>query len=87
MTISEMLQQSAVLTFFGMTVVFIFLWFMIVCVNWVGKLVHKMGWDKDIQETENKFSVRQSGSVSPQVTAAISAAVSEYQQKEEIDHV
>jgi Na+-transporting methylmalonyl-CoA/oxaloacetate decarboxylase gamma subunit len=59
---------------------------MIVCINWVGKLVHKMGWDKDVLESENKFSVPQSGSVTPQLTAAISAAVSEYQQKEEGAH-
>jgi hypothetical protein len=39
-----------------------------------------------VLELENKFSVPQSGSVTPQVTAAISAAVSEYQQKEEGDH-
>jgi Na+-transporting methylmalonyl-CoA/oxaloacetate decarboxylase gamma subunit len=36
MTIFEMLQQSAVLTILGMTVVFVFLWIMVVCVNLSG---------------------------------------------------
>jgi hypothetical protein len=40
MTIAEMMEQSLVLTVLGMTVVFVFLWIMIVCINWVGKLVH-----------------------------------------------
>jgi Na+-transporting methylmalonyl-CoA/oxaloacetate decarboxylase gamma subunit len=37
MTITEMFEQSAILTVLGMTVVFIFLWLMIICVNLVGK--------------------------------------------------
>jgi sodium pump decarboxylase gamma subunit len=48
MTIAEMLGQSAILMVLGMTVVFAFLWFMIICVNMTAKLVHKMGWDKDV---------------------------------------
>jgi oxaloacetate decarboxylase gamma subunit len=47
MTILEMLQQSTILTVLGMAVVFLFLWMMIVCVNAVGKLIHKMGWDRE----------------------------------------
>ena len=50
MTIAEMLEQSAILTFLGMTVVFVFLWIMIICINAVGKIVHKMGWDSDIRQ-------------------------------------
>jgi oxaloacetate decarboxylase gamma subunit len=80
MTIIEMLQQSAILTVLGMAVVFIFLWVMIVCVNAVGKLVHKLGWDKDVlvQQTEAPGNPNR---VTPEVTAAISAAVSEYRKK------
>jgi oxaloacetate decarboxylase gamma subunit len=56
MTIVEMLQQSAVLTVLGMAIVFAFLWLMVVCVNLVGKLVHKIGLDKDVLPPENKSS-------------------------------
>jgi oxaloacetate decarboxylase gamma subunit len=52
MTILEMLEQSAVLTFLGMAVVFLFLWLMIICVNLTGRLIHQMGWDKDILASE-----------------------------------
>ncbi|MDR2095190.1 MAG: OadG family protein [Treponema sp.] len=54
MTILDMLQQSVILTIFGMTVVFAFLWFMIICVNGVGKIVHKLGWDADVQSQPHK---------------------------------
>jgi sodium pump decarboxylase gamma subunit len=47
MTILEMLQQSAVLTVLGMAIVFLFLWMMIVCVNAVGKLIHRKGWGRE----------------------------------------
>ena len=52
MTIIEMLQQSAILTVLGMAIVFLFLWIMIVCVNVIGKLIHKMVWarGKDKQQ-------------------------------------
>jgi oxaloacetate decarboxylase gamma subunit len=77
MTILEMLQQSAVLTILGMTIVFVFLWIMIVCVNLTGKLIHKMGWDKDIEQQK-----KPSGTVSPEIIAAISTSIAEYQKKE-----
>ncbi|MDR0583070.1 MAG: OadG family protein [Treponema sp.] len=50
MTITEMLEQSALLTVLGMAIVFAFLWFMIICVNVTAKLVHKMGRDKDVRQ-------------------------------------
>jgi oxaloacetate decarboxylase gamma subunit len=81
MTIMEMLQQSVILTLLGMAIVFAFLWLMIVCVNWVGKLVHTMGLDKDIQP-KNEAPKNPGGAVSPQTTAAISAAVTEYRNRE-----
>jgi oxaloacetate decarboxylase gamma subunit len=48
MTILEMLQQSVILTILGMTVVFVFLWIMILCVNLTGRVIHRMGWDRDV---------------------------------------
>jgi oxaloacetate decarboxylase gamma subunit len=82
MTILEMLEQSAILTVLGMAVVFVFLWIMIVCVNLAGKAIHKLGLDKDIQQPPASLPAQRTGT-SPQVTAAISAAVNEYRKNEE----
>jgi oxaloacetate decarboxylase gamma subunit len=81
MTIIEMLQQSGILTILGMAVVFAFLWLMIICVSLVGKLIHRMGWDKDVLQQKNEAPRNNSGTVTPQIAAAISAAVTEYQKK------
>jgi oxaloacetate decarboxylase gamma subunit len=81
MTILMMLQQSTILTILGMTVVFAFLWLMILCVGWVGKLVHRMGWDKDVQEPP-KIPPKKAGAVTPEIASAISAAVTEFRKGE-----
>jgi oxaloacetate decarboxylase gamma subunit len=81
MTIPEMLQQSTVLAIFGMTVVFVFLCIMIVCVNLTGKLIRKMGWDRDIEQRKNKPPAKSGGTVSPEIIAAISTVIAEYQKK------
>ncbi|MDR0400009.1 MAG: OadG family protein [Treponema sp.] len=79
MTILEMLEQSAILTILGMAIVFIFLWIMIVCVNLTGRAIHKLGLDKDAQR--DPAHPPKTG-IPPQVTAAITAAVKEYQKNE-----
>jgi oxaloacetate decarboxylase gamma subunit len=78
MSILEMLEQSAILTVLGMTVVFVFLWIMLVCINLVGRLVHSLGWDKDVEPPKQE-------PVSQEITAAIIAAVTEYR-KSELGH-
>jgi oxaloacetate decarboxylase gamma subunit len=75
-----MLQQSAILTLLGMAIVFFFLWIMIICINGVGKLVHKMGLDKDIEQPP-AGAPKTTGTVKQEVAAAISAAVTEYRKK------
>jgi oxaloacetate decarboxylase gamma subunit len=85
MTIGEMLQQSVILTVLGMTIVFVFLWLMIVCINFVGKVVHLAGLDKDIQSQKNEKPKNTRGTVTPEITAAITGAVAEYRKKEQ-DH-
>ena len=82
MTILEMLQQSAVLTVLGIAVVFAFLCLMIVCVNLTAQLIHKIDWDKDIERPKQQPLQKSNGTVSPEITAAISAAVMEYQKQE-----
>ncbi|MDR1420649.1 MAG: OadG family protein [Treponema sp.] len=81
MTIVEMLEQSVILTVLGMAIVFAFLWLMIVCVSLTGKLIHALGWDKDL-EAQKKEAPRGAGkTVTPEVTAAITAAVTEYRER------
>ena len=79
MTIMEMLGQSGILTVLGMAVVFAFLWIMIIFVNLTGRVIKKFGLDKDVQEATP--SAPETG-VSQGVTAAIVAAVNEYQKDE-----
>jgi oxaloacetate decarboxylase gamma subunit len=79
MTISEMLQQSVVLTILGMAVVFAFLWLMILCVNGVGKLIQKTGMDKDIRKSA---APKKPAGAAAEITSAISAAVTEYRKNE-----
>jgi oxaloacetate decarboxylase gamma subunit len=83
MTIGEMFGQSTILTILGMTVVFVFLWVMIICMNGLAHLVHKMGWDKDIQPSKKDASKTTGRAASPEVTAVISAAVTEYQKNQD----
>ena len=80
MTIMEMLGQSSVLAVLGMAVVFAFLWIMVVCVSLTGKIVKKMGLDKDLKKPGYTGPV--STGTPPQVAAAITAAVTEYQKDE-----
>jgi oxaloacetate decarboxylase gamma subunit len=79
MTIITMLEQSGILTILGMAVVFAFLWIMIVCVNMTGRMIHKLGLDKDVQQPP---APPPASGTPPQVTAAISAAVNEYRKSE-----
>ncbi|MDR1904278.1 MAG: OadG family protein [Treponema sp.] len=86
MTIAEMLEQSGVLTLLGMGIVFGFLVIMIITITVVGKLIHALGLDKDVQGTSNTAGAgparqpvpAQAGNNNAAVTAAITAAVSEY---------
>jgi sodium pump decarboxylase gamma subunit len=82
MTITEMLQQSAILTFLGMAVVFVFLWIMILCVNGTGKFIRRMGMDKDAQEPRKSPPKKSGGTVTPEIASVISAAVTEFRKGE-----
>jgi oxaloacetate decarboxylase gamma subunit len=82
MTILEMLQQSAVLTVLGMAIVFAFLWLMVGCVNLTRKIIHRMGWDKDI-EGQNNEAPKAPKRADTLTTAVISAAITEYRKKEQ----
>jgi len=78
MTILEMLGQSGVLTLLGMGVVFGFLTIMVICVTIMGKVVHALGADKDVIAPEPNAAAS-SPAKATAVTAAIAAAVTEYQ--------
>ncbi|MDR1287304.1 MAG: OadG family protein [Treponema sp.] len=77
MTIFQMLGQSGILTLLGMGIVFSFLIILVVFVTLVGKLLHAVGADKDVRPAVPTSSGGASGT-SGAVTAAISAAVTEY---------
>lgn len=81
MTILEMLQQSTILTVLGMSVVFVFLWVMIICMNLTAKLIRKLSVDKDIKQPKYESPAKSGKTVNPEITAAISAAVTEYQKE------
>ena len=81
---SGMMQQSAFLTILGMSVVFIFLWLMIICVNLTGKIIRRMDLDKDIEQPKCQPPQKSDGTVMPEITAAISAAVTEHQKRSNI---
>ena len=80
MTIVEMLGQSGVLTLLGMGIVFSFLIIMIISITVVGKIIHALGADKDVSAgpSASRTGGGAPASENSAVTAAISAAVTEY---------
>jgi oxaloacetate decarboxylase gamma subunit len=83
MTIFVMLEQSAVLTVLGMGVVFGFLIIMVLCVSAMGKIIQGLVKNSGAEAPEAAPVFVQAGTVDPgkstAVTAAISAAVTQYQ--------
>lgn len=80
MTISEMFGQSAVLALLGMAVVFGFLVLLVICITVMGKIIHALGMDKDVNQSPSPASAVSSaaGVFDGAVLSAISAAVKEY---------
>ena len=79
MTILEMMQQSVVLTFLGMGVVFLFLWIMTICMDLAGKIIRSI--DSKNEASDSKAH-NEDGKVPPQITAAITAAINQFQKDE-----
>ena len=75
MTIGQMFEQSGVLTLLGMGTVFAFLIILIICITLVGKIIQGMGFADE--EPAKPKSVKPVGNDAA-VTAAITAAVTEY---------
>jgi oxaloacetate decarboxylase gamma subunit len=91
MTIAEMLGQSGVLTLLGMGVVFSFLVILIICVTLLGKIVRAVGAGQAGQGSADAFQPVIAAAppgdgahagTAPAVTAAIMAAIAEYQKNE-----
>ena len=76
MTIMEMLGQSGVLSLLGMGVVFLFLFILVIAVTVMGKIVQALGINDAGTQSSGGAS---NASESTAVTAAITAAVTEYQ--------
>jgi sodium pump decarboxylase gamma subunit len=81
MTIMEMMQQSAILSVLGMSVVFGFLWLLIICVNCVAKITRALGLDKDVRPPGEKPPASERGPATPEIIAAISAALAEHKNR------
>jgi oxaloacetate decarboxylase (Na+ extruding) subunit gamma len=75
MTISEMLQQSGILTLLGMGVVFSFLVIMIACMHLLHAAVHAFNLDTDSKEetTVKSAPVAAASAASSQDDAAVAA--------------
>jgi oxaloacetate decarboxylase gamma subunit len=80
MTIAEMLGQSGIFAVMGMGTVFIFLVLVVICVNGMGKFVHALHLDKDLYEQPKKKAAVPAAGNKSAVTAAITAAVSQYRE-------
>jgi oxaloacetate decarboxylase gamma subunit len=83
MTILEMMKQSAILTALGMTIVFAFLWILIISINLAGRLIHKLGLDKDASplnaSAQKPAALLAKNEDTPsEIAAVIAAAVIEY---------
>jgi len=79
MTITEMLEQSAVLTVLGVGVVFSFLTLLIICISLVGKVFYALESRKNVNShgrTTADIAVKKDEN-NPHI-AAIIAAVNEY---------
>ena len=78
MNVLEMLQQSAVLSILGMAVVFAFLTIMVIVIDLIGKFISKR--ELGIQEN---IPLEKSKTISPEIVAVISTAISEYKKSNE----
>jgi oxaloacetate decarboxylase gamma subunit len=77
----EMLEQSGILTFLGMTVVFGFLIILVFAVILTGKITHALGGDKDVLGSGTAgpgIRNEPASGAKPAVAAAITTAVNEY---------
>ena len=88
MTISEMLQQSGLLTLLGMAVVFSFIIVMILCMNLLRVIVHALKLDKDeVKPAAGKTAsvpVKQTSAPVVDTGAVIAAIAAAVKEKESI---
>jgi oxaloacetate decarboxylase gamma subunit len=73
-----MMKQSTILTVLGMTVVFAFLWILVICINLAGRLINQLGLDKDVLPQKQTSSAVQNNAPPSEIAAAITAAVIEH---------
>jgi oxaloacetate decarboxylase gamma subunit len=84
MTIVQMLEQSGVLTLLGMGIVFGFLIILVISVSLTGKVIRSLGMNKDAGAAPGPTSPGPSRvAKTTAVTAAISAAVTEYRKEKD----
>jgi sodium pump decarboxylase gamma subunit len=77
LTIIEMFGQSGVLALLGMSVVFLFLFILVLTVGLIARVVKAFKWDSDLAIASEPAGVLSAGHEDA-VTAAITAAVQAY---------
>ena len=82
MSILEMLEQSAILTFLGMGVVFMFLFILVIIIDFAGKVIVKYEGKADTAAAASCVTHTAEKPVPPEHAAAITAAFIEYQKGE-----
>ncbi|HAH62347.1 MAG TPA: sodium pump decarboxylase subunit gamma [Treponema sp.] len=76
MTITQMLQQSGLLTVLGMGVVFVFLAIMIILMHALHAVVHAFHLDKDVCGAQQKpGQINDVKNTDDEVVAAVAAAI------------
>lgn len=75
MTISQMLQQSGILTLLGLCVVFGFLVIMILAMSLLRIVVHGLKLDKDLENKDTSSSTASAAPVGSADTGAVIAAI------------
>jgi oxaloacetate decarboxylase gamma subunit len=76
MNVSELLAEAGILMLVGMVVVFLFLSMLIVAIKLLTKFAE--AYPDPIKPTRNEIKPISSSKISPQVIAAITAAVKQY---------
>ena len=85
MGIMEMLEQSRVFTLLGIASLFVFFWLLSICLKLTNKISPAPEAKKElIQAKPSQPNISSAPGLTPQIAAAISAAVNEYRKTQSL---